>query len=236
MTVSVAVNLVPYSNSERCRQKSQFVAFTSIKAELEMYPFCFEGEVKYISNAYSLDPLLLKRNSQKEIGGGRQLPFIKEMIKEIIDPHWCCVDLGKNEWIGVINSDILITLKFLPKIKAIEPEIHAVAVHRTDVNQFFKDPPVKSGILHNGVDAFFMRYHVWKKWFDDFPDWVLGEPGWGQGAVKWCQLKGIPFVSLKGHETLHERHRAYWKTHMTPTKQHNQKLYRQVCTELGKKG
>jgi len=229
MTVSVAVNLVPYSSSEERRSKSQFIAFTSLVSELWAYPFCFTEELVRLSSEFSTDMIVLNRNSQEEIGGKRTLPFIRDMIGEILESTG-------DGWVGIINSDIYVTPNFRPKIESLSPDIHAVAVHRTDVNQFFKDPPVKSGILHNGVDTFFMRYHVWEKWFDSFPDWVLGEPGWGQGAVKWCQLKGIPFVSLKGHETLHERHQAFWKTNMTPTKQYNQKLYKQVCAELGKKG
>jgi len=230
MTVSVAVNLVRYPAKSR-RDVVQRATSDRIFLNFAAYFYCFPGEVDHFDTFYAVKPTMLMRDSIEEIGGHRTLPFITEMIGRIL------VSGGDSgEWIGVVNSDIYATQTLEDRLEDFGPDVHAVAVHRTDVDHLFEDPPTQAGILHNGVDSFFMRRHVWDEWIESFPDWVLGEPGWGQGAVKWCQLKGIPFKSLKGHETLHERHRAYWKTHMTPTKQHNQKLYRKVCVELGKKG
>jgi len=232
MTTAVAVNLVKYVHNTP-RDVSQYMAFSSLQQEFQVYPFCFPGEVEFFKKNYGVKPWLLSQDSRSLVGGHRQLPFIKEMIETVLESSGI-------QWIGFINSDILVTPKLSKMIESLGPyspvpTIQAVIAHRTDVDSFVHTP-VDRDILHNGVDTFFMRRLTWRLMISDYPNWVLGEPGWGQGTVKWCQLHGIPFKSLKGHETLHERHDAYWKKRATPATAHNQDLYRQVCRELGKKG
>ena len=158
---------------------------------------------------------LLTRDSLRDIGGRRRLPFLKDLIEAGYE--------ARHDWITVLNSDIIVRPALIEKISTTTANF--VTLRRTDI---IKQGDTCGQVLPNGIDGVAMRRDLWdEKGRDDIPDYVLGEPGWGEGMRIWG-AKQAGWVELSGGETLHVIHDGVWRTSSLedPAKQHNRRLYR----------
>lgn len=161
---------------------------------------------------------LLVRDSLKEIGGRRRLPFLRDLFSAGAE-----MVRGKDDWIVVLNSDIIIRPHLIEQLQ--ETAARFVTLRRTDITR----PGETFGqLLPNGIDGVAMRRDLWcMEGRFDLPDYVLGEPGWGEGMRIWG-AKQAGWVELSGGETLHVVHDGAWRaSHLEdPAKRHNRRLYR----------
>lgn len=226
MNTVVCVNLVPYETGSP-RDAMQHTAMVSIiEQQIGSIFVATRADAPAVEKTYpSLDISCLDRDAQKEIGGPRSLPFIVEMMDYAAQ---VTADDDGVYWIGVLNSDIIVTDKFVVATgTAQERADQGILIHRTDIAEL-GDEPLNSNVLTKGIDGFLVTQRVWENLAHTYPDFALGEPGWGQGTEHWMRFHGIKHSKLMNHEVLHVRHGAFWKKNRTAVGNHNQRLYQQI--------
>ena len=226
MRTLICVNLVPYKEGSPRDIQQLSALMRLLDSDLGRVFVAVRDEAEEIEKRYpKLDILCLDRDAKKEIGGPRNLPFIKEMMQRVA----CIADTDPTvRWIGMLNSDILVTDDFERSAWASEKrEDQGILIHRTDVAGICEAPQDKD-VLHKGVDGFLVTPEVWSSLEHTYPDFALGEPGWGQGTEQWMQFHGLRHSKWTSHECLHVRHGAFWKRTRTAVANHNQRLFRQI--------
>lgn len=221
-STSVCVNLVPYEEGTK-QDGAQHAAYQSL--ELESFQnvsvAALEVDLPALMEKYpGVEFCCLPRDAKEYVGGPRNLPFVKDMIEQAYKD-------GRPDtyWIGMINSDIVATgvlTKRLDELASLGKD--GIIIHRTDVASL-DDYPEDGNVLNIGVDGFFVSVEMWERFRHSYPDWVLGEPGWGQGTELWMKFHNLKFEKLCNHECVHVRHRAFWKKQRTAVFRYNRRLY-----------
>lgn len=160
------------------------------------------------------------------IAGYRKLPYVKDLL-----------DLGTwigTPWIGFFNSDIILTLKFWDTFKKKEEEEEVFLTKRTDIDHVDQDPKEGARLLDDSTDGIVIRREVWLRLRDTYPDFVVGEPGWGYCTNLWVKRHGLKVHQLRNHECLHVRHEGLWKSIKSPEQERNLKLLRDYQEEYEK--
>lgn len=229
--IALGVNLVPFreGTNHAENQRAAFEVLERIVAEnsskVYLMTFCFDHEFEEIKRRFHTTPMVLVRDAKREIGGPRSLPFIPEIMAQLAHR---CSEAG-TRWIGFVNSDIIITQRMIDRLLAAPKEIKAILCHRTDVEKPGGEL-LDENSLRNGIDGMFLEWQTWDRLKHTYPDWVLGEPGWGQGTQEWVTFHQVPHEYMGDHELLHVKHKAFWKYHRTAPLAHNRRLYQQVKT------
>jgi hypothetical protein len=175
-TVVIAFNYVDFKDyKKRDRQLTAMRVLKETPEWVSPIAFGFDGSVSSAEKCGIHAFNVLKRNSSKEIGNNRELPYIKEIM------DWTAkIECGK---IGYINSDILIGKEFLD---AINENADAYIFSRSDIAEtncvrFCKEnfKVIFGGDQHIGADGFFFKREWWINNRDQFSDdLIIGETEW----------------------------------------------------------
>jgi hypothetical protein len=223
--IVLVVNWVDFKDSKK--KKNQEIAMsvleTNVPQNVSLYSFNFEGETVKLSNRFSV-LYNLKRDSAKEIGNIRRLPYVKEIFdKASIIP--CDI-------FGYINSDILLTNNFFDIFK----EDHDVYIFgRYEIDKLvdfnkgkfrtIKNPYVEFG-EHPGFDAIFFNTKWWMKNGNNFHnDFIMGEPYWDMYYFK--KSKDCTTNILNKRALYHVFHEVIWNVNSNGLK-NNENLIRRI--------
>ena len=173
-TCAIAFGYVPYRDKRR--QITQDVAIECmLRLPPEYKVFCV-GYENDESAPYDVEQLnVLTRNSQETIGNSRPLPYIKDII--------CAIEKQPYDYIGYVNSDILLGDKWL-EVMQFNVNAHAQSryeIGEIDVDGFLsgKARVIGGGDKHEGVDGFFFKRQWWLDNKHLFPtDLIVGEGEW----------------------------------------------------------
>ena len=178
---------------------------------------------------------ILQRDAAVEIGGSRHLPFIQEIMdKTLITAE------NENQWIGFLNSDVLVTNALFEALNKDNDIVLPVVtdidhIDHLETGPFHKRPGDPANPMC--CDGVFMRASIWMDNRDKVPDYVLGECYWDAGYLR--HFGGMPkAVILDNGECLHVKHKGGWDTGnvdwtlphptgFTVTGEYNLKLYYQ---------
>jgi len=232
MSAVIAVNWVPYKDQKRRDQQREAMASLDMPGLVKVVCILEHDFIDHEDALHEDRPgdfpkmsRLLTRDAVDEIGGDRHLPFLKEMMDAAYDTAQTAVEVDHvPKWVGLLNSDIIVTLKGVDKLEELAREdIEVAVVHRRSLRT--------GQDFMGGVDGFFIRTTSWPLFRQPFPDFVLGEPGWGEGVRDWFQ--GRTKVSrICDGAFLHRDHPRNWDFSKTPATLHNQGLYQSVQKEL----
>jgi hypothetical protein len=174
--ICVGINYFEGNESQKERNLMALEVLSRHKDKIEVYSFNYEDDIEYkILKKYGVkQENILKRNSYKEIGNSRPLPYIKEILN--------CCHSKRSEIFGFINSDILLNEKFFKTISNFD----AYIMPRSDIStlsyiEFFKNNyrVIYGGDQHLGADGFFFSLKWWEENNHKFPeDLILGETSW----------------------------------------------------------
>ena len=196
----VGFSYVPYISEER--RDAQSVAIRSLLRYPNIIPVAldFKGtkESEELKSLGIRKLNLLERNSRKELGNSRDLPYIKEIF-DILSKIKC-------DNIGYANSDIMFTEK-TSKVLGIDFESYLFS--RVDVTLDINEHTRNKLVLnHSGMDSWFFNKFWWVNHNRLFPnDLVLGE-----SEVDTCYRhiakKNSFYVETR--DVLHIKHESQW--------------------------
>ena len=173
--IIVAINYVNYSNYLRKRWQEAALRTLANNAPSNVKIVCLNYSDEEVDVPDSFLVLKqLKRDSQKEIGNSRRLPYIKEIFD--------ACSLMSCDVFGYLNSDILVHRKFFDVFKT--KKIDAYLFNRVDINEVpiqnfngYDFKVIWNG--HPGFDGVFFRTKWWLKNRNKFhDDLILGEAEW----------------------------------------------------------
>lgn len=200
------------------RQDYAFDELVRLAGASHVLACCFAEEMHQHEDKLRLvNEQLLLRNSREEIGSERPLPFIREMLAAGME---YVRDLA--DWVVMLNSDIIVKPKLFEALR--ETSAQFLTLRRTDV---IRPQDTMGQLLPNGIDGIALRKLIWERQENaPVPDFVLGEPGWGEGMRLWGALQS-KWQELDGGEIMHVVHDGVWrKTPLTDgAKRHNRRLY-----------
>lgn len=146
-------------------------------------------------------PTCLQRDSAEELGGSRHLPFLSEII-----------DFPPNrpaaaEWIGFINSDIILTHYFPQDFELASRGRDMLLVRVSDIpsrlkSHVHKERRWKPRPNPESVDGIIVRIGAGL----EIPDLVIGEPFWDNYVVEWVKRMGDRAETLPCRDALHPAH------------------------------
>lgn len=205
MKIAIAINYVKYSNPEKKERQDAAISVllkNSPKGSLL-------ASFNYPEDDVRLPPVfrifkMLQKDSQKELGNDRRMPYIKEILDS-------CSNLPYDIF-GYMNSDILLTKNFFDIFRS-----------SYDVFLFFKKDIVKvsaTDFLNNkikiidekpdGIDAIFFRTKWWKANRGLFPDGlILGETEWDTAYNSIIQKSHHKYVLSR--TLYHPYHERVWR-------------------------
>lgn len=145
---------------------------------------------------------------------GRPLPFVRDLLDRAdYEGEWEDKrEWSGDYWIGTFNSDIVVTPRLIELVSenSVAESIH---VHRTDVDDLETRRNAKVDVA--SVDGWLIKNSLWEVlWRGEcsYPDFMLGEPGWGYGTTVWAASQKLRMFHLnKPLACLHVRHRGEWK-------------------------
>jgi len=236
LNIAVCINYVDYSTSSlelKRKKKRQDVAIEVLADLKRNEP---DGiNIGLLSLNFSDDKVdlpdefrvlkKLKRDSKKEIGNNRRLPYLKE-IYDISSMVYC-------DYFGFMNSDILLKGDFF---KLFESKADVYILYRTDIEEVSResfDIDCFRVLSHDhaGNDAFFFRRQWWidnKKHFPD--DLILGETEWD------TVYRELSVRLTKNHhisrDLFHVYHDAKWNL-TSPGAKQNIKIWNNVKKRIG---
>ncbi len=173
MKIAVCINYVDYKDPvKKLRQEVAISVLLKNKPKnVVLFSFNFpEDNVDLPESFYLLK--MLKRDSQKDLGNNRRLPYIKDILN-LASQSVCDI-------FGYMNSDILLNKDFF---KIFSKKIDTYVFYKKDIEEVtaadFLDGKIKVvNEKPDGVDAVFFS----RKWWIDnkrfFPDMILGETEW----------------------------------------------------------
>lgn len=174
MKIVIAINYVNYTNE--IKKGLQDVALSVLIANkprnVSLVSLNYENEKVNVP-----EPIMvfnqLKRDSQRELGNNRRLPFIKEIF-DTVSKLPCDI-------FGYMNSDILLNKDFF---KFFSESYGSYVFYKKDIEKISANDFLKGNIRvvddgPYGIDAFFFKREWWhsnRKFFPD--DLILGETEW----------------------------------------------------------
>lgn len=175
--VVIAISPVNYVSPRRQEaQKTAIEVLSRLPENFKVVALSYDGEKPTVPLPHNIENLsVLKRNSEKEIGNQRPLPYIKEILG-LTRKLECDV-------FGYINSDILVGSRFIDNLSQ---ERDAYVFARSDIAEVnamrFLSGAFKvifGGDKHPGADGFFFSTEWWDKNSHLLPDdLIIGETEW----------------------------------------------------------
>jgi len=158
--------------------------------------------------------------------GDRCLPFVTDLMD--------CAKNGSSasDWIGVLNTDILVSPKFFEAIERLSEDTDVILVHRTDIDHI--NMPPEEGIKVNRrrcADGFFTRSRFWEEHGHLWSGFVLGAPWWDTWSIWFCNTMQISVQRFQDHECLHVNHPRKWR-YREPASIYNSNMSKARCKEV----
>ena len=172
MKIIIAINYVNYEDKHKwqLQDTALSVLVDNAPKDCEIISFNYDDEFAYVP-LFRLS--LLTRDSKKEIGNDRRLPYIKEILDK-------CSEMDCDIF-GYMNSDILVNKDFF---SVLEKDHDAFVFYKKDIEKIsryeFNNNDIKV-VEENphGVDAVFFRKDWWKLNKQSFSDQlILGNSEW----------------------------------------------------------
>jgi hypothetical protein len=157
-----------------------------------------------IVKSYGIKSLnILKRDSQKEIGNSRKLPYIKEIL-DVLEKINC-------DKFGIINSDVLMNYRVF---KLLIEDKDAYMFPRYEIADLTAEEFSRGEInvlydKHPGNDGFFFNKKWWinnKKFFHD--DLILGVADWDNYYRDMIKKRSNNYTEKR--EVYHVGHKEGW--------------------------
>ena len=208
MSIIIAFNPVNFKDEQCiCRQNTAIEVLSMAPQGIIPLAIGFYGDSKneFVESLGIKQINVLKRDSQKEIGNDRKLPYIKEIFDIL-----CKIDCKK---FGFINSDILIDKKVY---NTIEKKSEACIFSRREIKPISTDQFINNQIEilsdeHGGADGFFFDREWWLNNRHLFHDnLICGETDWDN-----CYRDTIKKYSnnyIEDRSLYHVFHSAKWTT------------------------
>jgi len=159
----------------------------------------------------------LKRNSAKEIGNWKPLPYIKEIFDQ------CAKEDVKI--FGYMNSDVLIENGFYDRLNGCSDVYLFQRIDISEVNKQTLNKHVFNIVNkeHPGFDGIFFDKRWWVNNQHRFnPDMILGEPFWDY-YYKELACRYSKKVTIQ-RALYHIHHETKWNL-ISPGAENNQKIY-----------
>jgi hypothetical protein len=221
--IALIVNWVDFKDLEK--KKNQEVALSVLEnnapKNVSLYSFNLSGEKVDLNGRFNTCYNLV-RDSAKEIGNTRHLPYVKEIFDNAAKIS-CDI-------LGYINTDILLTKDFF---NLFDKDYDAYIFGRYEIAQLkdfnkkefkvIEKPYVEFG-EHPGYDAFFFNTKWWLANRNSFhDDFIAGEPYWDMYYYK--KSSQLTSKLLNQRSLYHVFHRVIWNTNSNGVK-NNQNLIR----------
>jgi hypothetical protein len=206
MSIIIGFNPVDYKDEGRKRAQETAIKVLSF-APQPFIPLAlgFYDEVENpIVKSYGIKSLnILKRDSQKEIGNTRKLPYVKEML-EVLEKINC-------DKFGIINSDVLMNYRVF---KLLIEDKDAYMFPRYEIADLTAEEFMRGEInivydKHPGNDGFFFKKEWWmnnKKYLHN--DLILGEADWDNYYRDMIRKKTNSYVEERA--IYHVKHKEGW--------------------------
>jgi hypothetical protein len=176
--IVLAINWVDFKDFEKKRNQEIALSLLEENApqNVLLHSFNLEGETVGLNGRFRVC-CILKRDSAKEIGNSRHLPYVKEIL-DAASAIPCDI-------FGYINSDILLTKDFFDIFKE-DYDAYIFGRHEIkDLVDFNKkqyeliQKPYPEFGQHPGFDAVFFDTKWWMAHRNNFhDDFISGEPYW----------------------------------------------------------
>lgn len=225
MKITLAINYVNYDNPSK--KKRQDVALSVLLKNKPKNVFL--ASFNLVDEEVDTPPKvrvfrMLKRNSQRELGNNRPLPYIKEILN-------LCSQSPCNVF-GYVNSDILLSKDFF---HILENSYNAFIFYKKDIEKVdVKDFPNNIKIVDAtpcGVDGIFFNKKWWFLNSHLFPnDLVLGETEWD--TVYNSITQKVAKKYYLGRDLMHVVHERIW-TLDSRGAIHNTLIWNQVRDKYG---
>lgn len=163
---------------------------------------------------------------------GRPLPFVRDLIDRAdYEGEW-----SGDYWIGTFNSDIVVTPRLI-ELVAENSVAESIHIHRTDVDDLTSRSNAEVDVA--SVDGWLLRNSLWEVlWRGEcsYPDFMLGEPGWGYATTVWAASQKLTAYHLnEPFACMHVRHSGEWKKGPSkrPSRTYCQGLYKNLAYYSG---
>ena len=165
----------------------------------------------------------LFRDSAKELGGSKHLPFLHEIIDWVHDNT-------ESEWIGLMNSDTLVTPRLFKRLQEMPKTTNAVLVAVADINDLDETYGQHRRRDWHSYDMVLFDRKLWKKIREDIPDCILGANSWDGAYFWWLVMRhGVNLTILRNQECLHLAHKADWRENKNePPNLYNDRIFREL--------
>jgi hypothetical protein len=241
MNIVLSFNPVDYSERKRKSVQDEAIkAFSRVSKRVFPVAFGFRGEEPYpLLNSLGIPSLnILRRDSKKELGNDRGLPYIKDIF------DYCSkIDC---DIFGYVNSDIFIGKDV---IDVLNQNYDAYIFSRYEIvdidcdgflDSFDGDSKIKKvwgGDKHEGRDAFFFKKEWWLNNHNRFPSsLVLGETEWDT-VYRFMIMHGSKFFNqppayIDKRILYHPLHNSSWNNKSNGAI-NNIKIWNEIKSKIG---
>jgi hypothetical protein len=213
----IAVNKVPFppDSANAVNQERAYSRYLYIKPT-----WC---RIERLGMACDYPNGQLLRDASKELGGKLHLPFLREIVDWVYDNT-------EAEWIGVMNTDTLITPLLFTRLQEMPSTTNAVLVAVADINYPEQEVGQHRREDWHSYDIALFKRELWAEIRYEIPDCVLGAKSW-DGAWFWWLIRrhGVNLTRLRNQECLHLVHRADWRENKDrPPDLYNDQIFREL--------
>ncbi|MHC4643886.1 MAG: hypothetical protein ACYTBJ_00190 [Planctomycetota bacterium] len=167
-----------------------------------------------------LKPVVLPRDTNEVFPKGRHLPYVKDVL------DLAMIGLDPDNLGGLVNSDVMPHPQLHHFLSTLPSKVEVVTLHRVELKH--KGDPIDSGMRwgkNKSLDGILFRAYTWRSMRIEAPDFVLSEPWWDTGMIRWCTKWRLERESF--HGVVHVRHPSSWSFKSAGAK-YNAKLWEAV--------